>query len=229
MTLDLSDHEPVLGRRILVTGASSGYGQAAALALLKQGARVAGCSRGEEGLRLVENAGGLVAACDVSKPKDVSRLMAAVRKRLGGLDAVVNNAGILLRRGLLEMDEAQWEQTVATNLTGPWLVTRAALDLMPRGCVVNVTSGLGWVPMRPYSAYSVSKAALNMLTRALAEELAATHRVNAVDPGVARTRMNPQATGSPDAVVPVIRALACARPEGPNGLCFKKDGSQTPW
>lgn len=229
MRLELSAPGTVAGKRILVTGGSSGYGRALALRLLRDGAKVAACARGKEGLAALAKAGALVVPADVSQPGEVSAMMVLLRDAWGGLDALVNNAAILPRVRLADQGLLDWKRTIEINLTGPWLVTREALELMNGGSIVMVTSGLGWFPMAPYNSYCVSKAGLNMLTQALALELGARYRVNAVDPGVARTRMNPTAETEPDAAVPVLRYLSALGPEGPSGRCFKKDGRERAW
>ena len=155
--------------------------------------------------------------------------MGEIRSRFGGLDAVVNNAAVLLQGRLSEQPTEQWRQILDINLTGPLLVLRGAARLMETGNMVNITSGLGWFPLEPYNAYCVTKAGLNMLTRALAQEYGERFRVNAVDPGVAKTRMNPSANEPPSSVVPVVRALIALGPGDPTGKCFKKSGAEVAW
>lgn len=218
----------VAGKRVLITGASAGIGKALAEAFAADGALVAACARRES---LLEPLGWRAAVfrADVTDPADVERLMRGIEKAFGGLDAVVNNAGILLEGRVSGQPLEDWRRTLETNLTAPLLVARAAARLMPRGCVINLTSGLGFFPMEPYGAYCVSKAGLNMLTRALALEWSGRVAVNAVDPGVARTEMNPSAAQEPSAVYPVVGALAALGAGGPSGRCFNKKGEETPW
>lgn len=226
--MKLSLESPDLkGRRILVTGGSMGFGLAMVEAFVKGGALVAACGRTD--LSEAKKAGAVTIKADVSLPAEVDALAASVRKELGGLDAVVNNAAIMFMEPLLDMSPEKWRQTLEVNVTGAWLVTRAAVPLMDGGCIVNVTSGLGWGPMAPYSAYCVSKAALNMLTRAVALELGERFRVNGLDPGVGRTRMNPNAGTEPESIVPIARVLAALPKDGPTGMCFKKSGGVAPW
>lgn len=227
--LDLTRPGSVKAKRILVTGGTTGYGRALVLALLRAGAKVATCARGEEGLRSIGDEGAFAVQADVSRPGDVSALMTLIRAAWNGLDAVVNNAAILPRAQLSNMDLLDFKRALDVDLTGPWLVTREALEFMTGGNIVFVTSGLARFPMEPYNAYCVAKAGVNMLTRALSEELGPRFRVNACDPGVARTRMNPTAETPPEAAVPILRFLAALPPDGPTGLCFKKDGSIVDW
>lgn len=228
--LDLSRPGPVNARRILVTGGTSGFGLALTRRLLREGARVAVCARGAEGLAHLAAAGALAVQADVSRPEDVALLIKEIGRAFGGLDAVVNNAAILPRAAALSMPVEDWRHALDVNLTGPWLVAREARPLLSAGgAIVNLTSGLGWFPMSPCNAYAVTKAGLNMLTRALAQELGPRLRVNAVDPGVARTRMNPTAERDPEEAVPVLRWLVAAGAEAPTGCCWRRDGSLLAW
>lgn len=217
------------GRRILVTGAGQGVGHALALAFLEEGARVAVCARHERGFTPLRDAGALAEAADVSDPRAVERLIVHIGREWGELDAVVNNAGVLREGRLVQQPLEEWTETLGTNLSGPLLVVRSAMKIMPRGCIVNVTSGLARFPMEPYGAYCVAKAGLNMLTRVLALELGESFKVNAVDPGEVRTRMNPEATWPPESIVPVVRWLVSLGREGPTGRCFRKNGEEEPW
>lgn len=226
--LELSKSGRVAGKRVLITGASSGIGLALAQAFLADGALVAACARREARLAPLRGKAAAFRA-DVGMPEDVESLVRGVEEALGRLDVVVNNAGILLPGRLTEQPFDEWRRTLETNLTGPLLVSRAAARIMPRGCVVNITSGLGFFPMEPYHAYCVSKAGLNMATRALALEWKGRIAVNAVDPGVARTAMNPGAAEEPAGVYPVVRALAVLGADGPTGRCFKKSGEEVAW
>jgi NAD(P)-dependent dehydrogenase (short-subunit alcohol dehydrogenase family) len=229
MSIDLRSPPPLRGKRILITGGSQGLGRALAIAFLEAGARVAVCARHEGTFGTLREAGALAMAADVSDPASVERLVTRVAQEWAGLDAVVNNAAVLLEGRLAEQPLEEWRQTLAVNLTGAYLVARSALRIMIQGSIVQVTSGLGGFPMEPYGAYSVSKAGLNMLTRALALELGEKFRVNAIDPGEVRTRMNPEAPKPPEALVPLARALVALPRDGPTGRCFRSDGSEVPW
>jgi NAD(P)-dependent dehydrogenase (short-subunit alcohol dehydrogenase family) len=222
----LLDSPVVAGKRVLITGASAGIGLALAEAFAFDGARVAACARREPPLPASKAA---VFRADVTDPAQVERLIKEVEEALGGLDAVINNAGVLFEGRAADQPLEDWRQTLETNLTGPMLVARAAARIMPKGCVVNITSGLGFAPMEPYGSYCVSKAGLNMLTRVLALEWKGRIAVNAVDPGVARSEMNPSAAPAPAGVYPVVRALTAQGPDGPTGRCYKKTGAETAW
>ena len=229
MEINLKRPGSVASKRILVTGGSSGIGRAAVLALLRDGAKVATCSRSVKELKGVRDAGALCVEADVSQPDQVKRLLSSIQGAWGGLDAIVNNAAVLIQGKLKEQSLEVWRETIETNLTAPWFIVREALPMMYGGNIVNITSGLGFFVMDPYNAYCISKAGLNMLTRALAQELGGSFRVNAVDPGVAKTNMNPVAGPPPEEPVPIIRYLVALDSDGPTGRCFKKSGEEVSW
>jgi NAD(P)-dependent dehydrogenase (short-subunit alcohol dehydrogenase family) len=229
MSIDLRLPPPLRGKRILITGGSHGLGRTLALAFLEEGARVAVCARHEGTFGPLREAGAIAMAADVSDPAALGRLVERIGQEWAGLDAVVNNAAVLKQGPLMEQPLEEWSETLAANLTGPYVVIRSALRIMTRGCIVQVTSGLGRFPMEPYGAYCVSKAGLNMLTRTLALALGRRFHVNAIDPGELRTRMNPDASKPPEALVPLARVLVALSHGGPTGRCFRADGSEVPW
>lgn len=178
------------GRRILVTGASSGVGRAAAEVFVRDGATVAMLARRGGLLEEQARAWGpraIPVAADVADPAGCAAAVAEAERRLGGLDTVINAAGIAYPTPLADLDAPQWDAVIATNLSGSFFVARyAALRMRAagvEGVIVNVSSELGLVGMSEYSAYCASKAGLIGLTRALAAELAPRIRVNAVCPG----------------------------------------------
>lgn len=227
--LDLDPRASLGGKRILITGGSRGIGQTLATAFLEEGAQVCVCARHGDNFASLQEAGALAHIADVRDPGEVERLIQRIADAWGGLDAVVNNAAVLREGALTAQPYSVWRDTLDVNLTGPFLVVRAALQIMAGGNIVNVSSGLGRVARIPYGAYGVAKAGLNMLTRILALELEEHWRVNAIEPGEIRTRMNPQARDEPEAVVPLARALVALDLSGPTGKCYRKDGSEAPW
>jgi meso-butanediol dehydrogenase/(S,S)-butanediol dehydrogenase/diacetyl reductase len=185
------------GRTALVTGAGSGIGAAVAARLAAEGARVALMGRRRNALE--EVAGRLPAgaaavfAGDVTSEEDVQGAVdAAARLGSGHLDVVVNNAGVGGAGSLAEVDPRTWRRTLAVNLDGPFLVTRAALPLLraARGAIVNVSSVAGLRASPESAAYCVAKAGLVMLTQQAALDLGPDVRVNAVCPGWVRTPMS---------------------------------------
>jgi NAD(P)-dependent dehydrogenase (short-subunit alcohol dehydrogenase family) len=189
------------GRSALLTGTSSGIGRAIAVAFAAAGARVVLASRtragDEETARLVREAGGeaLVISTDISQVDDVRRAVAAAVDAYGGLDCAVNNAARVGPPATTATQaEAEWEATIATNLTGTWLCLKYELQQMLAqgrgGAIVNVASAGGLVAAPGMPAYSASKAGVIGLTRTAAvENAAAGVRVNALCPGPVETPM----------------------------------------
>jgi NAD(P)-dependent dehydrogenase (short-subunit alcohol dehydrogenase family) len=186
----------------LITGASQGLGRALALAFAREGARVAINARSEGSIGTVaaevEDAGAevLALAADVSKAAGVKEMIRETVGRFGRIDVLVNNAGLLGPRvGIEEYPEDEWRAVIDANLTGPFLVTKAAIPhLAEGGSVINVVSGVSVEGRAEWGAYSVSKFGLEGLTQILAAELAGRRiRANAVDPGGMRTQMRASA------------------------------------
>ncbi|MBI1736383.1 MAG: SDR family oxidoreductase [Candidatus Rokubacteria bacterium] len=178
------------GRRVLVTGAASGIGLAVARTFQREGARVAMLDR--DGHRLKE-AGGVAVVADVADERQVEDAVERAAAALGGLDGVVNCAGIDLVRDFEAMTPAEWSRVMAVDLTGPMLVCHAALPALKqagRGTIVNVASGAALRPLENRTAYCAAKAGLVMFSKTLAVDLARYEiRVNAICPGIIDTPM----------------------------------------
>jgi 3-oxoacyl-[acyl-carrier protein] reductase len=179
----------------LVTGASSGIGRAATVALAQAGFDVViNYSRSEQAARESANlaqakgAKTLLFQCDVSDDSSVRKMLAAVEREFGRLDALVNNAGITTNvkpSDFEGMTAEEWDRVFAVNVRGIFQVTRAALPLLKvaRGSIVNTASIVGLRPGPQPLPYAASKAAVVSLTKLLALNLAPEIRVNAVAPG----------------------------------------------
>ena len=226
------------GKVVLVTGASQGLGRALALACAEKGAKVAINSRSEGSIRPVaeevegKGAEVLAVAADVSEAGDVQRLIDETVERFGKIDVLVNNAGVLGPRvEILEFPEDEWRKVIAANLTGPYLVSKAAIPHMPEGAsIINVVSGVSVEGRAEWGAYSVSKFGIEGLTQILAAELGERGiRVNAVDPGGMRTDMraaaypeeDPSTRITPEENTDVFLYLASDESEGVTGGRFK--------
>lgn len=190
------------GKVALITGASQGLGKALALAFAKEGAKLAVNARSEDSIRPVaeevESLGAevLAIAADVSDTGDVERLVAETAERFGGIDVLVNNAGLLGPRvAIEEYPEDEWREVIDANLTGPFLVAKATVPhLREGGSIINLVSGVSVEGRAEWGAYSVSKFGVEGLTQILAAELKERGiRVNAVDPGGMRTSMRASA------------------------------------
>ncbi len=226
------------GKVALITGASQGLGKALALAYAEAGARVVISSRSEESLRpvaeeaLSSGAEVLALAADVSQSADVNRLIDAAVERFGRVDVLVNNAGLLGPRvPIEEYPEDEWRRVIDANLTGPFLVSKAAIPHMSEGAsIINVVSGVSVEGRAEWGAYSVSKFGVEGLTQILAAELKERGiRANAVDPGGMRTEMraaaypeeDPMTRITPEENTDVFLYLASDESRGVSGERFK--------
>lgn len=183
------------GRTALVTGGASGIGRATVLKLIGAGCRTAVVDRDEAGLAaLVAEAGADVCVpvtADLAEPESARMAVREAIQRLGGIDIVVNNAGIGFRADVIETTLEQWDLTFAINVRAPFIVCQEVLPLMLErgsGVIVNVASvgGVIGIPFR--AAYGASKAALISLTRSLTVDYASRGiRANCVAPGTTET------------------------------------------
>jgi 3-oxoacyl-[acyl-carrier protein] reductase len=178
-------------RTWVVTGASRGIGRAVAERALDLGDQVALLARSQDGEELRSSEHALGVRADVTEPDSVARAVEEVVSAFGGVDVLVNNAG-LHRGGRVErLSIDDWDRVVATNLTAPLVVTRAVLPHMPDGgAIVNVGAVVGLRGFPGDAPYGATKAGLVGLTRVLAMELAPQGiRVNVVVPGFVETEM----------------------------------------
>jgi NAD(P)-dependent dehydrogenase (short-subunit alcohol dehydrogenase family) len=167
-------------KRVLITGAASGIGAATTQKLRAQGARV-------EGLDL--NTGDGLIACDVRDQESVDRAVAEATERLGGLDVLINNAGVGYAQSAGKSPDAEALALLDVNMVGPWRVTSAALPALreARGRVVNVASGLAHLALPLVPAYCMSKRGLTAYSDALRLEHGDALTVTTVYPGYIKT------------------------------------------
>jgi glucose 1-dehydrogenase len=197
-------------RKALVTGADSGIGQGIALELAAHGAAVAvnylaDSTVAEEMVERIERAGGraLAVQMDVSSEDDVVRAFAAARRAFGGLDLLVNNAGIEKPFPLVDMPLEWWRRVIDVNLTGAFLCAREAARVMladgARGAIVNITSVHEVIPWPRFSHYCASKGGEKLFAQSIARELAPHGiRVVSVAPGAIATPINADVLADPE-------------------------------
>ncbi len=193
------------GRVALVTGAGSGIGEGIARGMAGQGARVVAVDiDGAAASRTAASIGGEARAfpCDVTDRAACDALAAALRRELGAVSILVNNAGII-RRGAVTAATARadWDATLAVNLDGPYNMSTAFLEHLreSRGAIVNIGSIQSFVALPNSAAYTASKGGVRALTKALAIELSPLGiRVNAIGPGLIATPLNAKARENPD-------------------------------
>jgi len=251
----MSAAAPLAGRVVLVTGASRGIGRALALALGGAGAAVACAARSLEQVEAVaaeiRARGGRAGAfpLDVTSPADIVAQTRAVGDALGAVDVLVNNAGIILAQKTLELTDAEWDTMLTTNLTSMFRCARAvAPSMIERGWgrIINIGSMWGKVGVPRYTAYCVSKAGVDALTRCLAMEWARHGiRVNSLAPGYMNTDFPREAMtdertrsfilskipvrriGEPEEAGPLAVYLASEASDFLTGQTIYLDGGQT--
>ena len=192
------------GRVAVVTGAGSGIGRAASVALAAAGAAVVAAGRTQDGISEVADeisaAGGQARShrADVTDDADIADLLAFTEDSFGGLDVYFNNAGISPEGSVTQTSEAEWDRCIATNLTSVFLSARHAIPALVRrgGGVFLVTAGtLGLRPSREKAAYAAAKAGAISLTRSVALDYGADNiRANAICPGLVDTPLTSHLT-----------------------------------
>jgi 3-oxoacyl-[acyl-carrier protein] reductase len=214
------------GKSVIVTGGSRGIGRACCLVLARAGARVCVNYRVESPsaelvVEEIESGGGeaFALSADVARRQDAEMLVDEVVHRFGGLDILVNNAGIWKGSPIDEMTDTEWEETLAINLTGTFLCTRAAVPVMKNarwGRIVNISSTAGQRGEAFHSHYAASKGGVISFTKSLAVELAPHGiTVNCVAPGWVATDMTQESLLGPEreAILAAIPLGRVARPE----------------
>ncbi|MBI1250892.1 MAG: glucose 1-dehydrogenase [Alphaproteobacteria bacterium] len=245
-------------RVAVITGATRGIGRAAAVKMAQEGASIVATGRdeaaGAETVRLVTQAGGqcVFQRQDVTQDDDWARVMDTAMARLGGVDIVVNNAGMFFVKPLADTTDADWEQSYRVNVEGVWLGVKHGFSAMARtgrgGAIVNVSSLMGLVGYPNAVAYCATKGAITGMTRAAAMEGAEMRpqvRVNTLHPGVIWTEMitgqfgdskeladsfaadTPlRAVGQPEDMADAIIYLACDESSYVTGASLTVDGGR---
>lgn len=216
------------GKVALVTGASRGLGEAMAVALAAEGARVALVSRGEAELdrvaRRIAQAGGDAAVfpADVASEEHVLRTEAGVRGRFGKVGILINNAGLAVRKPVTELTPEDWRRVMETNVTSAFLLCRSFVPHMKGqgyGRILNISSVMGSISLPDRTAYSASKAALLGFTRSLALELAADDiTVNTISPGLFETELARPILDNPQLKAQFLSNIPLARPGRPEEI-----------
>ncbi len=205
----------------IVTGAGTGIGRACAIALAKEGARVVLAGRRKDRIEQVASAIGDSAypiPVDVSEPGEIRRLLDETVKQFGGLNFLLNNAGVLHMGNAEQITEQQWDQTFHINVRAVWLLSRAALPPMRiagGGSIINMASTLGLVGAPNRAAYAPSKGAVVQLTKSMAIDHGHENiRVNAICPSFVETELTAGILGQLRDPAAVLRQRTAAHPIG---------------
>jgi meso-butanediol dehydrogenase/(S,S)-butanediol dehydrogenase/diacetyl reductase len=235
-------------KRVLVTGGAGGIGKVTVARFLDEGAHVAVIDRDEMALERLnkEMALSVTICADVSQPNEVAAAFDQIEDMMSGLDVLINNAGISLRRSFLDISASDWKRVLEVNLHGVFFVAQRAAKVMlagTGGVILNMGSTNGLVGYHHYADYNASKAGVIELSRSMALELAPKVRVNAVCPGFILTPMQEMEysaemrrafedkvplgrLGKPEDVAALFCFLASDDASFITGQCFVIDGGE---
>ena len=219
----------------LITGGGRGIGKAVALDYAREGAKLAICARTASEIEETANeikalgADCLGVTCDVSLEEPVNKLIEEVQKRFGRIDVLINNAGVMIRPApIAETEVKKWDYTMAVNLRGPFLVTKAVLPWMMRqksGAIINVSSSIGREAYANFGAYAASKWGIEGFTQTLAAEVRSYNiRVNSVEPGYVATKLTGFRGSRPESVTEVFVFLGSDEAKGITGRMLSSSG-----
>lgn len=233
----MSDRKPLAGQKALVTGASSGIGEAVALALGAAGADVAVNYLSDEHPALdvvnrirARGSKAIAYKADISSEADVAAMFERAIDAFGTINILVANAGIQLDAGLTDMTLEQWNRVLAVNLTGQFLCARAATrEFLRRGVVPEISRAAGniicmssvhqTIPWAGHANYAASKGGIKLLMETMAQELAPKRiRVNAIAPGAIRTPINEPAWNTPQALEKLLTLVPYGRIGEPDDI-----------
>jgi meso-butanediol dehydrogenase / (S,S)-butanediol dehydrogenase / diacetyl reductase len=214
--------EGLTGKRVVVTGGTSGIGEATSRRFLDEGARVVALAIGEEEIATAAaRIPGIEALhCDVADAAAVAAAFEQIDELLGGVDVLVANAGISIRKPFLEIDPADWQRVLDVNLTGVFHCAQQAARRMVAaggGVILMTASTNGLTGHEYYADYNASKAGVILLARTMARELAPAVRVNAVCPGYVLTAMQ-EAEYSPEMLEQVNATIPLGRHARPDEI-----------
>ena len=236
-------------KRVVITGGAGGIGSATAARFLEEGARVIIMDMDQEACQRIENEMPELEKsiiCDVSSPDSVKQAFEELKERLGGLDILINNAGISIRHKFIDITPEEWKRVIDINLNGVFFVAQEAakqmLD-MEGGVIINMGSTNGLAGYHYYGDYNASKSGVIELSRSMALELGPSIRVNAVCPGFIMTPMQEaeytpemqaafyeklplKRLGSPDDVASLFAFLASEDASWITGQHFVIDGGE---
>lgn len=211
------------GRRVLITGSSRGIGKAIALRFGQEGANVvvhyrSNKAEAEQVASDIEKMGGksFVLRADMEKPEEIKQMVSSAWEAFGGIDVLINNAGIANRNSFLDIEEAEFDEVVRVNYKGTFLITQGIARLMVAnglpGDILTVTSVNGIRPGVKLSNYGATKGALEVLMKGAALELAPKNiRVNTLAVGAVETEMNASVKENPELFQSIINGIPMGR------------------
>jgi glucose 1-dehydrogenase len=213
------------GKKILVTGSGQGIGQAIAVRLAEEGADIAinyprdrdrGAAEATRDLIVKLGRRAPLVQADVSKPADTQRMVAETVEALGGIDVLVNNAGIEIHAPFLDVSEQDYAAVIAVDLNGPFFATQAFArhrrDVKQPGKVINISSVHEELPFPNFTAYCMAKGGMKMMMRNLAIELGPLGiTVNNIAPGAIETPINQKLLNDPKLLNPLLENIPLGR------------------
>ena len=214
----------------IVTGAGSGIGRGISIMFAKEGAKVVVCDYNEDTAKQtvfeIEQFKGEAIAlkCDVSKQKDIEKVVKKTIDSFSRIDILVNNAGVYLPHKATEVNEKEWQKTIDVDLKGVWLFSKACLPHMEKqgkGKIINIASIAGFVAFANSTAYCAAKGGVILLTKEMALDYAPKKiNINAIAPGVITTNMTKQILSDKQAYDGLLRNTPIGRFGVPDDIAY---------